>query len=176
MPAPSNVQSASDAPMWIPKSPPALPGSSPTEHFGRRLNDAITERGGRAKARSGAKGNGARVRPGNGDAAKLPEGAPRVHEQLSAPPRTRGNGAAKKRAAPKAERPPPVPRSIIREEMSQLERFAPEAEAANGNGSNGWPQQWANGQSAAEVHAPRLHQSPLEVVDREEHAPQANVD
>ena len=66
MPAPRDAQSASpsDVPMWIPKSPPGLPSPGPNEQFGRRLTDAITERGPRGKPRSGGKtGGGESVRP-----------------------------------------------------------------------------------------------------------------
>ena len=155
MPAPSDAQQASpnDAPMWTPRSASASPDLNSTEHFGRRLTDALTERGVRGKARSGGKGNGGKARTSLSDAAKIAEEAPMAAEQPS-PARTKGNGAARKRPPVKAVRPPALPRGIIREEVSYLERrAAPVVEAVGGNASLGWPEHWANGSEVAgELH------------------------
>jgi cell division protein FtsZ len=165
--------SASDVPMWIPRSPSAPPEPEATEHFGRHLTDAITERGTRGKARSGGKGGGGRARAANGDATRIAEGEPKASEQPLAA-RTRSNGATKKRPPPKGARPPPLPRRIIRDEINQLERVAPVVEAVGGNGSRGWPEHWANGEAAGEVHTRRPPPTPVETVEPDAHEQQSH--
>lgn len=151
MPAPPEMQRphVSDGSLWTPRplSSPA-PTLDPTEQFGRRLTDAITERGTRGKPRAGGKGGGSRARAGAGDSTKVGE-APLTAGEQSSPARSRSNGAAKKRPAPRAPRPPALPHGSIREEPGQFERAAPLAEAVGGNGTLGWPEHWANGGEVA---------------------------
>ena len=167
MPAPPDAQQASlnDAPMGTPRSASAAPNLNSSEHFGRRLTDALTERGARGKARSGGKGNG-RARTSPSDAAKITEEAPTAVEQPS-PARTRGNGAARKRPPVKAVRPTALPRGIIREEVSYLERrAAPVVDAVGGNASLDWPEHWANGGGVAgQVHMRPMQARPVEAAD-----------
>jgi hypothetical protein len=161
MPAPTDALQASpnEAPTWTPKAALGPPNANSKDQFGRRLTDALTERGARGKARSGGKGNGGKARASasangsaNGSAnasAEIVEEAQTVAEQPSAA-RTKGSGAAKKRPPAKTVRPPPLPHRIIREEVSYLERrAAPVVEGVRESGSHGWPEQWANGGDVA---------------------------
>jgi cell division protein FtsZ len=156
MPAPPNEfpLQPPDTSIWTPRSQLAPPVASTTDHFGRRLTDAITERNTRGKGRSGGKAGGGRTRAGGpGDAAKIGgDGQATATEQLSGA-RTKGNGAAKRRAPPKAAaRPPPVPRGMVHAESSPLERAAPMA--VGGGGPVGWPEHWAKaGEANGGTHA-----------------------
>lgn len=126
MPAPAHGQaeSHSDAPIWTPRSHSVL-----SEPYGRRLTEAITERGPGNKART-ASGKAARARARAVDAAKIREVPSTLPEQLPLA-RTKEGGGAKRRASSRGAGLKPI-------DHPTRATLLPE-----GGGPVGWPEHWA---------------------------------
>lgn len=140
MPRSDAVQPAieMETPTWSPRSQIAPADATAPGKFGRRLNDAITERTPPGKTGSGQRSRG-KGRTVAGDAPR--DGPP----GLSRPPPARGKkgGGAKGRPASQNARiPPPPDRTTSQVEAS---RFVSRPPVVVESGAVvGWPEHWAN--------------------------------
>jgi len=130
-----------EAPSWIPRAHRGAMTAA-SEHFGRRLSAAITERGPQAKARSNSKGR-ARAKSAPSDAVT----------GLEALPKASGPAAAR-RKSPAARKRGPVAESRFQALPAHTDnRRQAHALATEEADAVGWPEHWAKAQSTGRQEA-----------------------